>query len=99
MSRLVREVKCYQQLPYTLDLDQEVKLFIHLYFYLTLRQFYVLFVVCFFNPLSANMELLHIGTVVISDSCNSGHSENYESNFEIFVLEFEIFYKMVYKSL
>ena len=30
------------------------------------------------NPLSANVEYIRHDTVVTSDSCNSGHSENYE---------------------
>ena len=31
-----------------------------------------------FNPLSANVEYIRHDTVVTSDSCNSGHNENYE---------------------
>ena len=31
-----------------------------------------------FNPLSANHEHIQNDTVITSDSCNSGHSENYE---------------------
>ena len=33
----------------------------------------------FFNPLSANVGYIRHDIVVTSDSCNSGHSENYEN--------------------
>ena len=52
-------------------------------------------VLIFFNPLSADVEYTPHETVDASDSCNSGHSENYDKNFDIFVQEFDIFYKTV----
>ena len=39
------------------------------------------------NPLSANPEYTPHDTVVTSDSCNSGHSENYELFFDVLVKE------------
>ena len=44
------------------------------------------------------MTCIHDDTVVTSDTCNSGQSENYEDSFTIFVQELETFYKMVYKN-
>ena len=57
------------------------------------------YLVCYFLTLSANVGYIRHDIVVTSDSCNSGHSENYEKIFDIFVQELEIFYKMVYKTL
>ena len=53
----------------------------------------------FYNPLNANVQYTQHDTVVTSDSCNSGHSQNYEKTFDIFAQELEISYKMVYKTL
>ena len=38
----------------------------------------LVFVLGLLNPLSANVGYIRHDTVVTSDSCNSGHSENYE---------------------
>ena len=67
---------------------------------------YYLKFICFFpacwrilknplNPLSANVGYIRHDTVVTSDSCNSGHSENYEKLLTFSCKSFK-FYKTLY---
>ena len=51
------------------------------------------------NPLNANVVHIRHDTVVTSDSCNSGYSENYEKILTFSCKSLKSFYKMVYKTL
>ena len=63
-----------------ITISQRYISFIHSFIHLFVHLFIHSLLYSFLNPLSTNVEYTPHNTVVTSDSCNSGHVENYEKN-------------------